>query len=113
MKHLALVALMCVGAVAGDWVMFADSKDTYIYSTTTGEIYIRHNNGGKNYEDVFVKMPRGMSPNELSKDSSASSPTLPKSPKNPIVENIDKDKIRDIQLDALKKSQDMLNQALE
>ena len=44
-----------------DWQMFADKDNTYLYNTLTGEVYIKHSMGGENYEDVFVKMPKGIS----------------------------------------------------
>lgn len=45
--------------------MFTDGVDTYIYSQSTGEVYIRVNRGKNKYEDVFVKMPRGVLPSEM------------------------------------------------
>ena len=76
----------------GQWVMFADSTDTYIYNVQTGEIYIRHKKGGKNYKDVFVKMQRGMQSQELEEGS--------------------KDSLLDAKMQSLKKSQQMMNEAL-
>ncbi|RAX54870.1 hypothetical protein CCY99_01615 [Helicobacter sp. 16-1353] len=49
----------------GAWVMFSDGEDTYIYNNTNGDIYIRYRKNGKNYEDVFVKMPSGVIPKNL------------------------------------------------
>lgn len=46
--------------IFGQWQMFSDKEDTYIYNTVTGEIYVRFKKKGKNYEDVFVKMPQGI-----------------------------------------------------
>ncbi|MGP1449860.1 MAG: hypothetical protein ACTTJS_01875 [Wolinella sp.] len=52
---------------ANPWVMFSDGRDTYIYNQKSGDIYVRFRKGGKNYEDVFVKMPQGQDPSaELS-----------------------------------------------
>lgn len=99
------VLLMCGSLWAGDWVMFSDGKDTYIYSNATGEIYIRHHMGKNNYEDVFVKMPRGTHPNEL-KGESKNLPVVPQ-------DRTDSERLKEMQLDALKKSQDMLNTAIE
>ena len=68
------IGVMCLSAwlMAGEWVMFSDGKDTYIYSSNTGEIYIRHHLGKKNYEDMFVKMPRGMQPSEINAQNTTS-----------------------------------------
>ena len=105
MKKILCGLCICVSLWAGDWVMFSDGEDTYIYSTNTGEIYIRHHLGKKNYEDVFIKMPRGMQPNELKGSQSAIyTPTTPK---------VDDGRVKNMQLDALKKSQEMLNAAIE
>lgn len=51
---------------ANPWVMFSDVDDTYIYNQKTGEVYVRFRKGGKNYEDVFVKMPQGIDPSSAS-----------------------------------------------
>lgn len=99
------VMLLCCGLLAGDWVMFSDGKDTYIYSNTTGEIYIRHHKGKNNYEDVFVKMPRGTHPNELNNESKNLS-TIPQT-------QADSERLKEMQLNALKKSQDMLNTTID
>lgn len=96
------ILLLAGGLLAGDWVMFSDGKDTYIYSNATGEIYIRHHMGKKNYEDVFVKMPRGTQPNEI-----ASTQSLP-SKNNP-----ESERLKEMQLNALKKSQEMLNAVID
>ncbi|TLD97511.1 hypothetical protein LS71_001835 [Helicobacter jaachi] len=101
---VALCALCVNIALAGEWVMFSDGKDTYIYSSNTGEIYIRHSMGKKNYEDVFVKMPRGQQPTEIKGKSAANIPQ----PQLP-----DSQAFKDMQLNALKKSQEMLNTAIE
>lgn len=47
--------------------MFSDGDDTYIYNNVSGDIYIRYKNGGKNYEDNFIKMPSGIRPDENAK----------------------------------------------
>lgn len=103
-KVCAFLCLFYMNLLAGEWVMFSDGKDTYIYSTNTGEVYIRHHLGKKNYEDMFVKMPRGMQPNELKKTQKDTihTPTAPNA-----------EQIKDLQLNALKKSQEMLNSALD
>lgn len=59
--RLAFWSLLFGGALgASPWVMFSDSQDTYLYNQKTGEVYIRYRQGGKNYEDRFVKMPQGL-----------------------------------------------------
>lgn len=75
------------------WLMFSDSKDTYIYNVQTGEIYIRYKKGGKNYEDVFVKMQQGIHPKALGEKS--------------------EDSLQDAKMQSLKKSQEMMNEALK
>lgn len=104
MKTTLGIICLCVSLWAGEWVMFSDGKDTYIYSTQTGEIYIRHHLGKKNYEDIFVKMPRGMQPKELQNTSQAQ-PFAPLSPND--------EQLKKMQLDALKKSQEILNATLD
>lgn len=46
--------------IFAQWQMFSDKEDTYIYNTATGEVYIRFRKKGKNYEDIFIKMPQGV-----------------------------------------------------
>lgn len=114
MKKILFLCLS-VGVWAGEWEMFSDGKDTYIYSTNTGEIYIRHQMGKQNYEDVFVKMPRGMQPNEVRNPRQSSSPQIPQVPQtSQSSQNLNEaERLKDMQLNALKKSQDMLNAAIE
>lgn len=64
MKPWLLTMLLGTSLLA-EWLMFTDGVDTYIYSERTGEIFIRTSMGGKNYEDRFVKMPRGVLPEEI------------------------------------------------
>lgn len=111
MKKILLLCLS-VGVWAGEWEMFSDGKDTYIYSTNTGEIYIRHQMGKQNYEDVFVKMPRGMQPNEMRNPRQSSASQSPQTPKTS-QDSSEAQRLKDMQLNALKKSQDMLNAAIE
>lgn len=61
MKILVCICLVFY-ALFAKWSMFSDGKDTYIYNDTTGDIYIRYKKGGKNYEDIFIKMPSGVIP---------------------------------------------------
>lgn len=57
---LIVLFLLIFNIANAAWVMFNDGKDTYIYNNVSGDIYVRYNKGGKNYEDVFVKMPSGV-----------------------------------------------------
>lgn len=111
MKKILFLCLS-VGVWAGEWEMFSDGKDTYIYSTNTGEIYIRHQMGKQNYEDVFVKMPRGMQPNEVRNPRQSSISQSPQTPQAS-QDSSEAERLKDMQLNALKKSQDMLNAAIE
>lgn len=99
MKKILRVALLCacVSPLFADWVMFADKSDTYLYNNQTGEVYIRYKKGGKNYNDVFVKMPHGLQPQELQSSSNT---------------NLDK-KAQDMRLESLKKSKELLDEAIE
>ena len=58
--RLALVFGLSASLAFGEWQMFADKQETYLYNTTTGEVYVKHKRGKKNYNDVFVKMPKGI-----------------------------------------------------
>ena len=100
MKRLVLLWQLCVALGFAEWVMFSDGSDTYIYNNQSGEIFVRHHLGGENYKDVFVKMPRGAFPSEL-KSAQKSQPLSSD-------ENLEQRK-----LEALKKSQEVLNNALE
>lgn len=111
MKKILLLCLS-MGVWAGEWEMFSDGKDTYIYSTNTGEIYIRHQMGKQNYEDVFVKMPRGMQPNEMRNPRQSSISQSSQTPQTS-QDSSEAQRLKDMQLNALKKSQDMLNAAIE
>lgn len=108
MKNILWSVCIAANLFAGEWVMFSDCKDTYIYSQNSGEIYIRHHLGKKNYEDIFVKMPRGMLPNEINKNQAATAPTTPMAPTKP-----NTNALKDFQLEALKKSQEILHSAIE
>ncbi|WP_394989665.1 hypothetical protein [uncultured Helicobacter sp.] len=104
MKRLLLFWQFCIGLGFAEWVMFSDGGDTYIYNNQSGEIFIRHHVGKQNYEDVFVKMSRGVFPNELKTPQSTQKSPNPQG----VDENLEQRK-----LDALKKSQEVLNNALE
>lgn len=79
--------------------MFSDKTDTYLYNTVTGEIYIRYKKNGKNYEDVFVKMPKGV----ILKNSSL----VPE-----ISTDINTAEKKDSKMEAIKKAQDIMNQSI-
>ncbi|PAF52871.1 hypothetical protein BKH44_00210 [Helicobacter sp. 13S00477-4] len=79
------------------WQMFSDKTDTYIYNTQTGEIYIRYKLNKKNYEDVFVKMPKGI---------------VPKNEKNITHEKSNKDN-NDTAMEAIKKANDIMNHSID
>lgn len=97
-KNLKIALLcLCISPLFAEWVMFADKSDTYLYNNQTGEIYIRYKKGGKNYNDVFVKMPHGLQPQELQ----GSTP-----------QDTDK-KAQDIRLESLKKSKELLDEAID
>lgn len=108
MKRLVLLWQLCVALGFAEWIMFSDGSDTYIYNNQSGEIFVRHHLGGENYKDVFVKMPRGAFPSEL-KSAQKSQTPLPNATQ-PLSsdENLEQRK-----LEALKKSQEALNNALE
>ena len=108
MKRLLLFWQFCIGLGFAEWVMFSDGGDTYIYNNQSGEIFIRHHVGRQNYEDVFVKMSRGVFPNELKTPQSTQKSPNPLPNPQGIDENLEQRK-----LDALKKSQEVLNNALE
>lgn len=100
MKKILSACLLClsVSPMFADWVMFADKSDTYIYNDQTGEIYIRYKKGGKNYQDVFVKMSHGLQPQELQNLSKPSK----KNTAN-----------QDMRLESLKKSKELLDEAID
>lgn len=83
--------------------MFADLKDTYLYNTQTGEVYIRYKKKGKNYQDVFVKMSKGMMPEEVEKQSEIKQNPLDKRNNDPLL---------DSKMQSLRKSQEMMNEVL-
>lgn len=55
--------------------MFNDGTDTYIYNNLNGDIFIRHREGGENYEDRFIKMPAGVVPQNLQNNNSQNKAT--------------------------------------
>lgn len=81
------------------WQMFSDKSDTYLYNTLTGEIYIRYKKNGKNYEDVFVKMPKGIIPKNGNLNPEIST-------------DINGAEKKDSKMEAIKKAQDIMNQSI-
>lgn len=81
------------------WQMFSDKSDTYLYNTITGEIYIRYKKNGKNYEDVFVKMPKGVIPKNSNFQPEISTDINPSEKK-------------DSKMEAIKKAQDIMNRSI-
>lgn len=95
--------LCCCSLSFAQWIMFADSKDTYLYNTQTGEVYIRYKKKGKNYQDVFVKMSKGMTPQEVEGNLVSENNT----------NKTEKDPLLDSKMQSLKKSQEIMNEALK
>lgn len=93
MKLILFFIIFC-SYINAAWVMFNDGEDTYIYNNTNGDIYIRHKKGGKNYEDIFVKMPSGVIPNNIDKKDVNNE-------KNILPQDILLDRLQNIQNDAL------------
>lgn len=123
-KFLAICIF--VSNLFGAWVMFNDGTDTYIYNNLNGDIFIRHREGGENYEDRFIKMPAGVVPQNLQNNNNqnkatryqttnptnqgANQATNPSTNQNP--------QIQKEQVDALEKrfqelESNLLNKALE
>lgn len=114
----ALLLGLCVNSAFGAWEMFSDGKDTYLYNTQSGDVYIRYNRGGKNYEDIFVKMPAGTLPSQLSPTQAPSTkrtgpsttpPTAPQAPSK----NDKSAKLLEQQQQALQKSQELLRNSID
>ncbi len=93
MKLLTALFFMSVSAFAA-WQMFSDQRDTYIYNTNTGEIYIRVDMGQENYKDKFIKMPIGQSAQSI-EGSTSSSDTLPLASSSGNYSKEELDKIKD------------------
>lgn len=72
-KFLAICIV--VSNLFGAWVMFNDGTDTYIYNNLNGDIFIRHREGGENYEDRFIKMPAGVVPQNLQNNNNQNKST--------------------------------------
>lgn len=70
-----LAICIFVSNLFGAWVMFNDGTDTYIYNNLNGDIFIRHREGGENYEDRFIKMPAGVVPQNLQNNNNQNKST--------------------------------------
>lgn len=77
--RLVLVLGLLASLAFGEWQMFADKQETYLYNTTTGEVYVKHKRGKENYNDVFVKMPKGVASIEELEGAKATKPSKPAS----------------------------------
>ena len=73
--RLVLVLGLLASLAFGEWQMFADKQETYLYNTTTGEVYVKHKRGKENYNDVFVKMPKGVASIEELEGAKATKPS--------------------------------------
>ncbi len=108
MKLVALIApCVLASSLFASWQMFSDGKDTYLYNTQSGDVYIRYKRGGKNFEDMFVKMPAGVVPSASANAQSALSPTLSSTPES------SQEKLLKQQQEALQKSQDLLRSSID
>lgn len=99
MKKIFFLFLFLLSPLFSQWQMFSDKSDTYLYNTLTGEVYIRYKKNGKNYEDVFVKMPKGVIPKNSDFEPEISS-TMSGAEK------------KDSKMEAIKKAQDIMNQSI-
>lgn len=112
MKSLALLApCVLVSSLFASWQMFSDGKDTYLYNTQSGDVYIRYKRGGKNFEDMFVKMPAGVVPSASTAPAlsapTLSTPTLSSAPES------SQEKLLKQQQEALQKSQELLRSSID
>ena len=118
-KIFLLMMLFATPAFA-EWQMFSDGVDTYLFNTQSGDVYVRFRKGGKNYEDVFVKMPAGVRPTSQNKtkqptktpqnpqQSTQNPPKTPNPPQSPNSEITQAQR-----LEAIKKSQEILNKSID
>ena len=100
------VVLLGISPALADWQMFSDGVDTYLFNTQNGDVYVRFRKGGKNYEDVFVKMPAGVRPQ--SKSTKQPNPQPKSTPQNPNNEITQAQR-----LEAIKKSQEIMSKSLD
>ncbi len=120
------------GCALADWQMFADMDNTYLYNTITGEVYVKHSMGGPNYEDVFVKMPKGVSsPRDLPapqksradkaeqedlaplKSDSLQEDKKAQNEKEAGKKNSSKQQEEDLKMESIKKAQEMMLKSLD
>lgn len=104
------VVLLGISPALADWQMFSDGVDTYLFNTQNGDVYVRFRKGGKNYEDVFVKMPAGVRPQ--SKSTKQPNPQPKSTPQNP-AQNPNNEITQAQRLEAIKKSQEIMNKSLD
>ena len=102
--------LLGISPALADWQMFSDGVDTYLFNTQNGDVYVRFRKGGKNYEDVFVKMPAGVRPQ--SKSSKQPNPQPKSTPQNP-AQNPNNEITQAQRLEAIKKSQEIMSKSLD
>ncbi|CBG40155.1 hypothetical protein [Helicobacter mustelae] len=116
MKFLTLFFL-AFGALFANWQMFADGTETYLYNTNTGEVYVKVKKGGKNYEDVFVKMPMGVRNLEFhdlgQKAPNSQPPKAPSTPNALNPQNADGKSSQDLRMESIKKAQEMMQKTLD
>ena len=106
------VVLLGVSPALADWQMFSDGVDTYLFNTQNGDVYVRFRKGGKNYEDVFVKMPAGVRPQSKSTKQSSPQPKSPSTPPNQ-AQNPNNEITQAQRLEAIKKSQEIMSKSLD
>lgn len=99
MKYFFLLCFFITNVFA-QWQMFADKDNTYLYNTVTGEVYIKYKVGDKNYQDVFVKMPKGITSIEELQNLHQ-------------LETKATSKEKDIQLESIKKAQEMMQKSFD
>lgn len=104
------VVLLGISPALADWQMFSDGVDTYLFNTQNGDVYVRFRKGGKNYEDVFVKMPAGVRPQ--SKSTKQPNPQPKSTPQNP-AQNPNNEITQAQRLEAIKKSQEIMSKSLD
>lgn len=116
-KSRWILAVCVIGTLAGTpafaaWQMFSDGKDTYIYNTESGDVYIRHRKDGKNYEDTFVKMPAGVIP-AMPKASQNKAQSPAQSTQSPKDSQKDAGSSQETRLEAIRKSQELMRQSID
>lgn len=114
-----LLMVLCATPAFAEWQMFSDGVDTYLFNTQSGDVYVRFRKGGKNYEDVFVKMPAGVRPTNKAKQPTKNAPQNPQqssqkplqTPNPPQSPNSEITQAQ--RLEAIKKSQEILNKSID